>query len=108
MKLKKKEEGSVNTLVLLRRGTKYPWEDIQTQSVEQRLQERPSRDSPICGFIPYTVTKPTHYCGCQQVLVDRSLIELSPERPYQCLTKIGACPQPTIGLITRSPMVELG
>jgi hypothetical protein len=27
-----------------------------------------------CGSIPYTVIKPRHYCGCQQVLADRSLI----------------------------------
>jgi hypothetical protein len=27
-------------------GSKYPWEEIQRQSVEQRLKERPSRDSP--------------------------------------------------------------
>jgi hypothetical protein len=33
MKLKKEDE-SVDTLVLLRRGAKYPWEEIQRQSVE--------------------------------------------------------------------------
>jgi hypothetical protein len=31
-------------------------------------------DCPTWGSIPYTVTKPRHYIGCQQVLVDRSLI----------------------------------
>jgi hypothetical protein len=49
MKLKKKEDQSMDTLVLLRRGTKYPWEKIQRQSVEQRLKERPSRDCPTWG-----------------------------------------------------------
>ena len=29
---------------------------------------------PTLGSIPRTVTKPRHYCGCQQVLADRSLI----------------------------------
>ena len=42
----KKEDQSVDTLVFLRRDTKYPWENIQRQSVEQRLKERPSRDCP--------------------------------------------------------------
>jgi hypothetical protein len=30
-------------------GTKYSWEEIQRQSVKQRLKERPSRDCPIWG-----------------------------------------------------------
>jgi hypothetical protein len=29
---------------------------------------------PIWGSISYTVNKPGHYSGCQEVLVDRSLI----------------------------------
>ena len=33
-----------------------------------------SRDCPTWGFIPYTVTKTRHYCGCQEVHADRSLI----------------------------------
>jgi hypothetical protein len=32
------------------------------------------RDCPTWGSIPYTVTKPRHYSGCQVVLADRSLI----------------------------------
>jgi hypothetical protein len=39
MKLKKKEDQSVDTLILLRKGAKYPWEELQRQSVEQRLKE---------------------------------------------------------------------
>jgi hypothetical protein len=34
----------------------------------------------------YTVTKPRHYCGCQEVYAERSLIWLSPERLCQSLT----------------------
>ena len=30
--------------------------------------------------------KPKHYCGCQEVHADRSLIQLSPERLCQNLT----------------------
>jgi hypothetical protein len=61
-------------LSFLEGGIKYPWEEIQRQSMEQRLKERPSRNFPTWGSIPYTFTKPRHYCGCQQVLADRSLI----------------------------------
>jgi hypothetical protein len=68
MKLKK-EKQSMDTSVLLRRDNK-----IQRQSVEQRLKERSSRDCPTWEFILYTVTKPRHYCGCQEVLAERSLI----------------------------------
>jgi hypothetical protein len=53
MKVKKKEETKVWILQSsLEGGTKYPWEEIQRQSVEQRLKERPSRDSPTWGSIP--------------------------------------------------------
>jgi hypothetical protein len=73
MKLKKKDQ-SVDTLVLLRRRNKILMEAIWRQSVEQRLKERPSRDCPTWGSIPYTVTKPIHYCECQEVYAVRSLI----------------------------------
>jgi hypothetical protein len=39
MKLKKKEDQSVDTLILLRRGNKTPMEELQRQSMEQRLKE---------------------------------------------------------------------
>jgi hypothetical protein len=29
---------------------------------------------PYLGSIPYTVTIPRPYCGCQEVLADRSMI----------------------------------
>jgi hypothetical protein len=70
VKLKKKEDQSVDTKSFLEGGTKYPWEELQRQSVEQRVKDRPSRDCPTWGSIPYIVTKPRHYCGCQQVLAD--------------------------------------
>jgi hypothetical protein len=50
------------------------------------MKERPSRDCLSWRSIPYTVTKPRHYCGCQEVLADRNLIWLSPERFCQSLT----------------------
>ena len=70
--------------------TKYSQEEIWRQSVEQILKERPSRHCPTWGSIPYTTTKPRHYCGCWEVLADRSLIWLSPERLCQSLTNTEA------------------
>ena len=70
----------------LERGTQYPWEELQRQIVKQRLKEKPSRDCPTWRSIPYIVTKLRHYYGYQQVLADRSLVQLSPEGLYQCLT----------------------
>jgi hypothetical protein len=47
MKLKKKDNQSMDASVLLRRGNKIPIrEELQRQSVEQRLKERPFRDCP--------------------------------------------------------------
>jgi hypothetical protein len=74
MKLKKMKSKVWILQSFLERGTKFPWEEILRQSSEQRLKERPSRDCPTWGSIPYTVTKLRHYCGCQQVLADKSLI----------------------------------
>jgi hypothetical protein len=74
MKLMEKENHSVDASVLLRGGNQITLEELQRQSVEQRLKERPSKGCPTWEFIPYTVLKPRHYCGYQQVLADRNLI----------------------------------
>jgi hypothetical protein len=39
MKLKKKEDQSVDTLVLLKRGPKFPLKELQRQNVKQRMKE---------------------------------------------------------------------
>jgi hypothetical protein len=38
MKLKKKDQ-SIDSLILLKGGTKYLWKELQRQSVEQNLKE---------------------------------------------------------------------
>jgi hypothetical protein len=48
MKLKKKEDQSVDTLFLLRMGKKMPMEGIR----ELRQKEGPFRDCPTWGSIP--------------------------------------------------------
>jgi hypothetical protein len=62
MMLLKVETGEQNT-----HGSKYG-DKMWT------LKERPSRDCPTLGFILYTVTKPRHYCECQDVVDERNLI----------------------------------
>jgi hypothetical protein len=69
IKLKKKEDQSVDISVLLRRGDKILTGRIWRQSMEQRLKERPSRDCPTRGSILYTVNKPGCYCRNRDVLV---------------------------------------
>jgi hypothetical protein len=46
--------------VFLRRVNKILTGGNMEKNVEQRPKERLSRDCPIWGYIPYTVTKP----GC--------------------------------------------
>jgi hypothetical protein len=51
MKLKKKEDKSVDNLILLRREKSYPWKELQRQSSEMRVKKGPSRDCPTQGSI---------------------------------------------------------
>ena len=74
MKLKKKEDPSVDIWILLGTGNNILMAggtEIKCGAdAECMTIQRP----PSWGSIPYTITKHTHYCGCQQVLADRSLI----------------------------------
>jgi hypothetical protein len=70
MKLKKKEDQSVDSLILLRREYKTPMEAKCGAETEGMTIQR----LPHWGSIPYTITKPRHFCGHQQVLADRSLL----------------------------------
>jgi hypothetical protein len=47
MKVKKKEDQSVDTLPLLRIGNNHPWKELQRQSLELRQKDGPSRDCHI-------------------------------------------------------------
>jgi hypothetical protein len=86
MKLKKKEDQSVGASVLLRRGNKLPMEGAIETKCRAETEGMTIQRLPILEFIPYTVTKPRHYCGCQEEHAERSLIWLSLERPCQSLT----------------------
>ena len=66
MKLKK-EDHSVDTSILLRRGSKIPMEGVTKCGAE--TEGMTNQRLPHLG-----IHKPSHYCGCQEVLADRSLI----------------------------------
>jgi hypothetical protein len=72
MKLKKKEDQSVDTSFLLRMENKIPMEGVTETKVRQK--EGPSRDCLTQGSIPYTTTKPRQYCICQKAFSDSTLI----------------------------------
>jgi hypothetical protein len=96
MKLKKKEDLSVNVSVLLRRRNKILMGGNTETKCGAETEGKAIQRLPTWGFIPYTVTKPRRYCGCQEVHADMSLIWLSPERFCQSLThtEMDACSQP--------------
>jgi hypothetical protein len=73
MKPIKKTYQNVDVSVLFRRVKKI----LTAGSMEQRLKERPSRDFPTWGSIPYTATRPECYCGCQEVLAWKPDMALS-------------------------------
>jgi hypothetical protein len=56
MKLKKKEDQSVDTLILLRRGNKIPMEGVTETKFGAETEGRPSRHCPNWGS--YTKPKP--------------------------------------------------
>ena len=73
MKLKK-EDHNVDTLVLLRKENKIlTGGNMETKCGEETEGKIIQRLTDL-ESISYTVTKPRHYCGCQEVLVDRSLV----------------------------------
>jgi hypothetical protein len=74
MKLKKKEDQSMGTSIFLRRGNKIPMEGVTGTTFREKTEGMAIQRLPHLGSIPYTTTKPRHYCRCQQELADRSLI----------------------------------
>jgi hypothetical protein len=73
MKLKK-EDQSVDTSILVRRGNKIPIERVTEKKYGVETEGMTIKKLPHWGSIPYTITNPRHFCGCQQVLTDRSLL----------------------------------
>ena len=74
MKLKKKEDQSVGASVLLRKGNKILTGANTETKCRAETEGKTIQILSHLGNITYTVTKPRHYCGCQEVPADRSLI----------------------------------
>jgi hypothetical protein len=72
MKLKKKEDQSVDASVLLRRGNKIlTGEDTETKCGAETERKAIQR-LPHWGSIPYRVTKPRHYCDTKKCMLTES------------------------------------
>jgi hypothetical protein len=74
MKLKKKEDQSVDTLILLRRGNKIPMEGVTETKFGAEPEGMTIQRLCKLGIHPIKITKHRHYFRCQQELDDRSLI----------------------------------
>jgi hypothetical protein len=75
MNLKKKEDQRTDTSVLLRSREKIPMEGITETKCGSETEGKAIERLPYTEIHPiYTVTKPRHYCRCQQMLANRSLI----------------------------------
>jgi hypothetical protein len=73
MELKKKEDQSVDSSVLLRRENKIPMEEVTETMFGAETERMTIQKLPQLGIDdPYTTIKPRHYCGCQQEFADRS------------------------------------
>jgi hypothetical protein len=90
MKLKKKEDQSVNTSFILRMGNKIPMEGVTETNVEAETERR--------------TTKPRHYCICQQEFADSTCSCEAMPVPGKYRS---GCSQSSIGWNTGPPMKEL-
>jgi hypothetical protein len=70
----KKEDQSVDTSVLLRKGNKIPMGEDTEKKCGAETDGKAIQRLPHLGIHTYKVTKPRHCCGCQQVLAERILI----------------------------------
>jgi|UPI0000F4DC22 hypothetical protein len=74
MKLKKKEDQSVDTSNLLRRGNKIPTERVTETKCGAETEGMTIQRLSHLGIHPINNHQNQHYCGCQQELADRILI----------------------------------
>jgi hypothetical protein len=74
MKLKKKEDQSVDIFFLLRMGNKIPMEGVTETKFEAEMEGRTIQRLLYLGIHPYPTTKPKHYCIYQEDFADSTLI----------------------------------
>jgi hypothetical protein len=89
MKIKMKEDKSVNFSLLLRRGNKILTGGYMETKCRVETEGKAVQRLPHSGIHP----KPLYYCSCWKVLSDLNLIWLSPEQLSQSLTntEVDAC-----------------
>jgi hypothetical protein len=75
MKIKMKEDQGVDVSVLLRRGNKMPMGGIMETKSGTETEGKAIQRLTHLEIQP--IFKLRHYCGCQQVLADRSLTAFS-------------------------------
>jgi hypothetical protein len=73
VKLKKKKDQSVDASILLRRGNNIFIGGNTDTKYGAETEGKAIQDFPTWKSIPDTVTKPRHYCGCQEIFADWSL-----------------------------------
>ena len=74
MKLKKKEDQCVDTLVLLRKGNKIFMGANMETKYGAETEGKTIQRLPHLGIQSIFNSKPRQYCGCQQELGDMSLV----------------------------------
>jgi hypothetical protein len=76
MKLKKKEDQSMGVSVLLRMGNKILMGPNMKTMCRTETERKAVQKLSHLGIHPIyrRVIKPRHYCGCQEMLAERSLI----------------------------------
>jgi hypothetical protein len=74
MKLKKKEDQSMDTSIRFRKGNKIPMEGLTETNCGAETEGMSIQRLPHLGIHPIYNHQTQILCGCQQVLVDRSLI----------------------------------
>jgi hypothetical protein len=85
MKLKKKEDQSVDTFFLLRMGNKIPMEGVTETKFRAEPEGMTIQRMPHLGIHPINNHQTQSLDRCQQELADRRLIQQSPWRLCQCL-----------------------
>ena len=74
MKLKKKEDQSVDAFFFLTMGNKIPMEGVTETKFRAETEGRTIQCVPHLVIHPYTTTKPRHYCICQKYFADQTMI----------------------------------
>jgi hypothetical protein len=74
MKLENKEDQSLDIWLLLRKGNKIPMERVTETKFRVKMNGKTIQRLATWRSIPYTTSKPRHYCICQKDFADSTLI----------------------------------